>query len=400
MFGLENTFLDDIWDKTGGQVFGDAQHDDSKFTEQQFDDNRWALGGDAGYADQQAANFNNQAAQMGRRGTGANIADVDGPHGGAGGMAPRTSLGANGFSSGFAGPGRIAMGNGNVGGFAQGNNASSAPKTNYLGNEMDSRGEQMFGLGQMRQNLQMARDAAMGKAPSVAEEQLRYGNDLNNASIQSQAASARGPGGLAMAQMNAQAQMANGNQSTNANQAILRAQEMANARSQLYGVTDSYGQQASGLRGLDQSIINSGRNFNIQKGQLSNQGRQIDDNAAMGMYGLGSQYSQAGLQGRMNVDQARAGEAGRVQAARSAQSRYNNAQDAEKNGRLMGVIGSVAPAVTGMVGGLIPGGIPGMGGMGGGAPGGGSAQPVGGSQSNPFGGHEHGKGYTYNTTED
>lgn len=400
--------MSDAWDKAKsavehatGAVFGDhgllgdAQEQSYKASQYQYDPNNLALGGDVGYADREAGLFNAQGGQAGQRHTGTNIQDVGGGGGGSY-RAPGAAFSANGFNGGVGAGGlsRIGMANSAVGGFAPDQSQSAGP--NYLGNEQGSREQQMYGLNQAQANLQMARDAAMGKAPSVAENQLRYGNDLNNASIQSQAASARGPGAMAMAQMNSQAQMANGNQATNAQQAILRAQEMAANRAQLYGATDAYSNQSNALRGADQAIINSGRNFNIQKGQLANQGQQIDDSHQMGLYGMGLQYSNAGLQGRNNYQQLQANEKARIDAAETARERANIAAAQGQQDKLLGTIAAGGGLAKDAVAKVIPGGsmITGSGGNGSSGQSASSAQQAGGpADSQPFGGHEHGKGY-------
>jgi hypothetical protein len=82
------------------------------------------------------------------------------------------------------------------------------------------------------------RNAALGQGPSVAEMQMQQAQRQNGQAIQSAAGSTRGAGNLALAQMNAANQMAAGNQQAGYQGAMLRAQEMDQARKGMFGAID------------------------------------------------------------------------------------------------------------------------------------------------------------------
>lgn len=87
---------------------------------------------------------------------------------------------------------------------------------------------------------QQYRDVLEGKAPSLAEMQMRAGQDQANQAALNMAASSRGGGALLGAQQ-AQAASALGNQQVTRDAAMLRAQEQAQARGQ-------YGQMLGEMR--------------------------------------------------------------------------------------------------------------------------------------------------------
>lgn len=157
-------------------------------------------------------------------------------------------------------------------------------------NATGARGSQQDALG-------LLQGAANGTAPSVAAEQQKQGL---NAAIQSQmalAASARGPQGLASAQYNAAANTGALQQNAVGQSAMLRAQEMAQARGQYAGA-------ASDIRGQDLS----------QAGQQAGLGlnyEQLGQNASLGQ--LNSQQNAAALAERQWEQQSAMDEA----AARS-----------------------------------------------------------------------------------
>lgn len=97
--------------------------------------------------------------------------------------------------------------------------------------------EQQMGLAQQYQ------DVIAGKTPSLAEMQMRRGQEDSNQAALNLAASARGGGALLAQQQGLQAS-ALGQQRVNQDAAMLRAQETAQAR-------DAYGNLISGVRGQD-----------------------------------------------------------------------------------------------------------------------------------------------------
>ncbi|MBP9863224.1 MAG: hypothetical protein KBD62_35085 [Kofleriaceae bacterium] len=102
--------------------------------------------------------------------------------------------------------------------------------------QQEARAQQMA-LGQQYQ------DVIAGKTPSLAEMQMRAGQDATAQQSLNMAASARGGGGLLAAQqaMNANAL---GQQNVNRDAGMLRAQETAQAR-------DAYGNLINNVRGAD-----------------------------------------------------------------------------------------------------------------------------------------------------
>ena len=106
--------------------------------------------------------------------------------------------------------------------------------------QQEARAAQMA-LGQQYQ------DVIDGKAPSLAEMQMRAGQDRAAQTAINMAASARGGGGMLAAQQ-AQQAGALGQQNVNRDAAMMRAQETAQAR-------DAYGNLMNNVRGADLSSM-------------------------------------------------------------------------------------------------------------------------------------------------
>lgn len=133
------------------------------------------------------------------------------------------------------------------------------------GNEGLSRGEQQGATD-------LARDAAMGNAPSEAAYLMQHGLNQGVAQQQSQMASARGAGALANAQGNASANIAAMQNNTYTQAGALRAQEMAQARGM-------YGSLAGQMRGADQARLG-------QSNQMAQFNRQANDQYSLGLGNL------------------------------------------------------------------------------------------------------------------
>lgn len=136
--------------------------------------------------------------------------------------------------------------------------------------------------------LQLSREAAMGMAPSAAAYQMQSGLDQATAQQAAMAGGARGAAALANAQGNA-----GNNVAALQNQAYnqggqLRAQEMANARTQ-------YGQMADTQRAQDQSRLQMGN-------QMSQYNAGANDQYKLGMGNLANGAS-AQAQGWYNAAQ-------------------------------------------------------------------------------------------------
>lgn len=115
--------------------------------------------------------------------------------------------------------------------------------------------------GEQQGAVDLARDAAMGRAPSQAALLMQQG--LNNAAAQqnSQAASARGSAALANAQSNAGANIAALQNQTFNEAGQLRANEMAQARG-------LYGNLSSGMRQQDNSYAGMLGGLGIDRAKL------------------------------------------------------------------------------------------------------------------------------------
>lgn len=131
-------------------------------------------------------------------------------------------------------------------------------------------------------SLQLAREAAMGNAPSEAAYMMQQGLDQGIAEQQSQVAGARGAGALALAQGNAGGNTAAMNQRAFTEAGRLRANEMAQARG-------LYGSLAQGYRGAAQNRLGMGNS-------LAQGNAQMNDAYKMGMGDLGVKYGALGSQ--------------------------------------------------------------------------------------------------------
>lgn len=151
-----------------------------------------------------------------------------------------------------------------------------------LDNYNQSRGETQGALG-------LARGAAEGNAPSVAQMQLRQGLDQSQAQAAGLAASARGGGGnLALASRAAQMQQGQNSMAANQQAAMLRANEMAQARQQ-------YMQGAQGLQQVDLSQSGQQAALDAQQRGLNDARNQAYEGGLQRIYGA-QQAGQSGYQ--------------------------------------------------------------------------------------------------------
>lgn len=123
--------------------------------------------------------------------------------------------------------------------------------------QQEARAKQMA-LGQQYQ------DVIDGKAPSVAEMQMRAGQDATAQQALNMAASARGGGGMLAAQ---QAQQANalGQQAVNRDAGMMRAQETAQARDAYGNLLGNVRQGDLGSMGQRASMAGSDRDSRVQQ---------------------------------------------------------------------------------------------------------------------------------------
>lgn len=153
-------------------------------------------------------------------------------------------------------------------------------------NSQEARGQQLSAM-------RMAKEAAMGLAPSQAEILSRANMDRAASAQASLAAGARGPAGLALAQQQAAAQTANAQAQINQQAYAGRAAEQEAAR-------NSYAAQAAGIRGGDQSSQAQAANQAQYQANMKAQNRAQNDSTALAYEGnRGSVYGQ-NLQGSQN----------------------------------------------------------------------------------------------------
>lgn len=149
--------------------------------------------------------------------------------------------------------------------------------------------------------IQLAREAAMGQAPSEAAYAMQAGLNQSNAMQTAMAGGARGAAGIATAQGNAAGNVANSNQIAFNEAGRLRAQEMANARGLYGGLSGQQREQDLNRlgQGNQMSQFNAGLNDQYRMGMLgaSNQAGQV----GQGWYGQAQNpYNQ---QGQMDAQQ-------------------------------------------------------------------------------------------------
>jgi hypothetical protein len=201
-----------------------------------------------------------------------------------------------------------------------------------------SRGMALGTRGQSSEALDMARQAALGQAPSVAQQQLQMGRDQALQNSMAMANSVRGGGAnLAAAQMAAQRQQGEMMGQTNQQAAQLRAQEMAQARGQ-------YGSMAAQQRAQD--LQSQGLDFQAAQAQaqLEQQQHGLNDAYTMGMYGLGQhaadQQQMGGIRGQEDTAANQLG-AGQINAGVNA---INAGASSQGGSQALGAMAGMAGA--------------------------------------------------------
>ena len=172
-----------------------------------------------------------------------------------------------------------------------------------------------------------------GTAPSLAQMQLQRGQEDTNQAAINMAASARGGGGM-LAQQQAMAGAALGGQRVSADAAMLRAQEVGQAR-------DAYGNLLSGIRGGDmQSRGQSADQAQAQAGiQLQSEQQR---------YGQAFGYRQSADAVRSDQRDANIGiQQGNQSAATAVQTGQMQANQAERASRRAAVAGAVGSVFGG-----------------------------------------------------
>lgn len=213
--------------------------------------------------------------------------------------------------------------------------------------EYGARGQQGQGLGMQGEGVNAYRDAMNGVGTSVAQQQLQMGTNAAVANSASLAAGARGGGAnLASAQraaMNAGSQaIGQGSQQA----AMLRAQEIAQARQGFQSAAQGYTAGAGQMRAGDQG--RTGQSAQWAQGQAQLQDAQRGRNDQMQMQNEANAYGVASQQ--LGAQQARAGqETGAANEANKAAAAMNK-DSAEKDAGLIGKViqtgGSTASSVV------------------------------------------------------
>lgn len=175
----------------------------------------------------------------------------------------------------------------------------------------------------------MYASAARGEQPSVAQQMQQQAFANNNNAIRSAAAGARGPGGLAMGQMNAQAQMGQNNMQAAAQGGLLRAQEMEQARRGMFDVGNAMG-------------------GNVMKGQ------ELDVNNAGKFIGQSDKLRSEGADRRMEIQKLRQGETVRQDNVRNGVSQYNAGVQNQKTANDTAAAGTALTAGGNAVAGAAP----------------------------------------------
>lgn len=153
-----------------------------------------------------------------------------------------------------------------------GQNAANAQQA--YGNANTAWGQYMSNAQQQQGALDMMQGAAMGTAPSAAQMQMQQGIQQSTAAQQAMGNSARGgPGAWAAAQRGAMSNAAQMNQAGVGQSAMLRAQEMAQARGAYAQALGQYGAQALGAYG--------------QAGQYGQNFQKQDQATMLGLLGYG-----------------------------------------------------------------------------------------------------------------
>lgn len=231
-----------------------------------YDESKFFLGGDENYANEEAARLKGQAGKYDYRG------DV-----------------YEGVAADYRDQGQDAWGNAM--------NADKRSARAYEDNALS--GNEEMGRGEQAGSTMLAREAAMGLAPSQAEAALQQGFNRASAEQTSQAGGARGLAALSQAQNNASASQAALHQQTATESARLRAQEMAEARG-LYGSLSGQLRQGDQGRlqiGNQMSQFNAGLNerYGERMGQMSDHAGVLGNAAsqtALGNAGMGRGYNQ------------------------------------------------------------------------------------------------------------
>ena len=188
--------------------------------------------------------------------------------------------------------------------------------------QQQARGDQMA-LGQQYQ------DVISGKAPSLAEMQMRQGQDDAAQSALNLAASARG-GGALLAQQQAINANALGQQRVGQDAAMLRAQETSQAR-------DAYGNLLNNVRGAD--LGSMGQRADMAQAQAGSRVAQRGQNDAMGAQYRGMRDSLQESQRDANISVWQGNQSAQT-AVQTGSQQAAAADRASNRAALAGVVGA------------------------------------------------------------
>ncbi len=218
--------------------------------------------------------------------------------------------------------------------YGGGNNAmwqyqEKANQSANRGNAYDiDQGMQMGARVDQMSAMNSYRDAMNGKGPSIAQMQLAKGAADNNAAASGMAASSRGGGAnMASAQRNAMMQQGSNNSNLGQQSAMLRAEEINQARAGFAGA-------ASQMRGQDQSWQGV-----MSQNALAN--RQLNDQQRMGYEQLGYGVGNAQLGAAQRDEQLKYESEQAARAQREAQQVANTKYQREDQKDFVNSIGGM-----------------------------------------------------------
>jgi hypothetical protein len=231
-------------------------------------------------------------------------------------------------------------------GWAQGEAQRDRGATAIEDQELSDR-EAQARYGDQAGAIQLAREAAMGQAPSQAAYLMQAGLNQGLANQQAMAGGARGAAGIALAQGNAQANAATMQNQAYTQAGAMRADEMNQARNLYGGLAGTQRQQDQNRLGMgnDMSKYNAGANdqYRLGMGQLG-----------LGYYGA----SQRPHESQLNADvgyyntnvsdgNADADRQAQERARRAAQNQQRNQQAYQAIGQAFGMAGQIGAGVAG-----------------------------------------------------
>lgn len=184
-------------------------------------------------------------------------------------------------------------------GWAQGESMRDRGATAVEDQELSDR-EAQSRYGDQAGSLMLAREAAMGQAPSQAAYLMQAGLDRSLANQQAMAGGARGAAGIALAQGNAQSNAAAVQNQAYTQAGAMRADEMAGARG-------LYGGLAGQQRQQDQNRLGMGNEMSRYNAGANDQYRMGMGQLGLGYYGASQRPYESQFGGDVQMQGYRAG---------------------------------------------------------------------------------------------